>query len=160
MANNNNNKKKSFFEEKRLQSNNPNFFKHMPVDEIKRNVKRIIKDIKFDNIKHQDYQYFTNPNVLMCCYQEALQQWRTASVTANALSYYINNVINGNMCPPGIDPLRERIDATNEHVKYTTKASLWLSIYKMFDAIYNNNAPIEATLSNIRNMKFNINDLG
>lgn len=155
----NNNKKRSYFEDKRSQNNNPNFFRHVPFEELKRNVKRIVKDIKFDNIKHQDYQYFTNKNVLTACYFEAYSQWRTATVTYNALSYYISNVVNGAFNIPGIDANQERIEATNEQIKYAKKASLWFSIYKLFDAIYNNNAPIEQTLANIKNMKFNVNDL-
>ena len=41
--------RQSYFAEKRGRNNDPNFFNRVPMEEIRKNVKRIIRDVKYDN---------------------------------------------------------------------------------------------------------------
>jgi hypothetical protein len=151
--------RQSFFAEKRSANNNPNFFNNMSVDEIRKSVKRIIRDIKFDNIAEQDYLYFTNEKVLSACLTESYVQYQTASVLVNALNYYIQDgLISGFVPYRTTDINQERALATNEQTKQNDRCYNWLQLYQMFNAIYNG-ADVISTLKNIQLMNLNVNYL-
>lgn len=152
--------KTSFFAERRAQNNDPNFFDHMSADELRKSVKRIVRDLKFDNIVHNDYVYFTNPKVLEACLSESYNQFKTAQTMMNALIYYINEPLKQGIVPnKSINVVDERITASNELSKQTTRCNVWLTLYQMFNSIYYNKAEVKTTLAPIQNMQFNVNDL-
>ena len=56
----------SFFEEKRMFD--PNFIRSKDcANDVKTNIRRIIKDVYFDMISDEDYVYFKNPIILSSC---------------------------------------------------------------------------------------------
>lgn len=152
--------KQSYFAEMRIAKNDPNFFMRMNVDEIRKSVKRIIKDIKFDNIQDQDYSYFINTNVMSACLCESYEQWYSASVILNALNYYINDGLGNGYRPyKSTDITNERAKASAEQLKQNARCYLWMHIYLLFYSIYKYNAPITQTLKSLQTMNFNVNDL-
>lgn len=149
--------KQSFFAERRSTNNNPNFFNHMSVEEIQKSVKRIIKDIKFDNIQETDYHYFINNKVLTACITESYSQYKTAAVTLNALNYYIDKELKmGFNNIPGISDTLAC--ASNEQMKQNLKYHIWGQIYNLFLSIQQG-AEVISTLKNIQLMDFNVNIL-
>lgn len=151
--------KQSFFAEKRSSNNNPNFFNFMSIDEIRKSVKRIIRDVKFDNIQDQDYVYFTNAKVISACLEEAKNQWLSASVLVNALNYYINDGLSIGYLPhKNMDIGMERSAAANEQLRQNSRCYMWMEIYRMFDAIFNG-ADAKTTLAYIKYLQFNVNEL-
>lgn len=156
MANN----RKSYFEEKRGQYSDPNFFNRpQAIDDINKNVKRIIKDIKYGLINDSDYIYFTNPNVISACVQIAFTNWVEAATITNALNYYINVGLANGYNPIGGDKIVETNNAGIAQIKYNSMAETWRVIYQMFVAVQNGADP-KFCLSAITNMANpQINDL-
>jgi hypothetical protein len=151
--------RQSYFAEMRNIKNDPNFFNRMGVDEIKKNVKRIIRDIKFDNIDHRDYMYFTNAHVLTACMDEAHKQYESASVLVNSLNFYINECLkNGHVPYKTTDVNIEHARASNEQLKQNDRCYIWGTIYNLFQSIYNG-AEVQSTLKIIQTMDFNVNVL-
>ena len=154
--------KLSYFAEKRQMNNDPHFFDRLPPDELKRNVKRIIKDIKFDNINDNDYVYFTNNNIVKLCMQEAYQQYIDALVLTSALHNYImGDLFRGNTIP-GLNIVVARNAAANQQVLANAKCQNWLRIYQIFcyiDSMPNDVPTIMATLKQIQNINFSVNEL-
>ena len=149
----------SFFAEKRAQNNNPNFFNFMPIQEIQKNVKRIIRDVKYDNIVDTDYNYFANRAIIDACVSEAKLQATAAAVTVHALNYYINEVLNNNIVPDkSVVLYEEKYTACNEQLKQYARAQVWTQVYQMFVAIRDFGAP-PISIKQIQNMQFNVNDL-
>lgn len=141
--------RQSYFAEKRGQNNNPNFFNFINIDELRKNVKRIVRDIKFGLIQEQDYTYFTNEKILSACLHESYDQYVAACTLVNSLNYYINNGLNGGYKPyPSSDVMSERINASNQQKIQNTRAYTWMNIYKIFNAIYYG-AEIRSTLKAI-----------
>ena len=52
----------SYFADERGRNNNPNFFINMKDEDLRRQVKRIIRDIKNMTIEEQDLNYFKADN--------------------------------------------------------------------------------------------------
>lgn len=128
----------SYFAEKRGQNNDPNFFNRIPLDEIRRNVKRIIRDIKMDNIQDQDYNYFYNTQVIQACIAEAEDNCMRATILANSLNFYINEALNkGFKTFPSIDINIERFMASNEHTVQNARSKNWYTIKQIFVGIAN-----------------------
>ena len=151
--------RQSFFAEKRSQSNNPNFFNNMTIDDIRKNVKRIIRDIKYDNIVEQDYIYFTNERVLSACISESFAQYQSASVLVNALNYYVNDGLSSGFTPyRSTDIHEERARANTEQLIQNERCQIWLYLYQLFDAI-RRGQEVMSTLKNIQVIKFNVNNL-
>lgn len=149
----------SYFSEMRGQRNDPNFFERISIDELRKSVKRIVKDVKYDNIAQADYMYFRNPNILSACKTESYEQWIAASVLVNALNYYINvGLKSGFAMFSTTDVNAEMVRAMNEQLKQNSRCYIWMTIYNIFNAIYNGVEPAVA-LKEIQNMKFNVNDL-
>ena len=64
----------SYFTEERLRNNNPNFFVNMRDEDLRRQVKRIIKDMRSNTIEEQDYIYFRNDKIISACLTESYSQ--------------------------------------------------------------------------------------
>lgn len=126
----------SYFAEKRGQNNDPNFFNRIPLDEIRKNVRRIIKDIRFDMIQEQDYNYFHNSQILQACISEAQQSYTSCVTICNSLNFYINECLNrGIKSFPSSNIMEERIYASNEQTVHNMRAKHWYTIWQMFLAI-------------------------
>lgn len=137
--------RQSYFAEKRARDNNPNFFDRVNLDEIRKNVKRIIKDIKFDMILEQDYNYFRHPQVLQACISESQKNYESCSVISNALSFYINEYLRKGITPyPSTDVNIERTRAANEQALQNIRANYWYNIWQMFISISYGADPIMA----------------
>ena len=142
--------RQSYFAEKRGQNNDPNFFNRIPLDEIRKNVKRIIKDIRFDMIQEQDYNYFHSSQIIQACIAEAEANWSSSITICNSLNYYIYEGLNRGIKPfPSFNIFEERIRASNEQVAYNIRAKHWETILKMFIEI-SKGADIISTLMPIR----------
>lgn len=140
----------SYFAEKRGQNNDPNFFNRIPLDEIRKNVKRIIKDIRFDMIQEQDYIYFHNPQILQACIAEAQENYVSCMVVCNSLNFYINESLNkGIKTFPSSNIMEERIYASKEQIIQNMRVKHWYTILNMFIAI-SYGADIVTTLAPIK----------
>lgn len=128
--------RQSYFSEKRGQNNDPNFFNRVPLDEIRKNVKRIIKDIRFDMIQDQDYNYFHNPQILQACIAEAQENYTSCVTICNSLNFYINECLNkGIKTFPSNNIMEERMYASKEQIVQNMRAKHWYTILQMFIAI-------------------------
>lgn len=128
--------KQSYFAEKRGQNNDPNFFNRVPIEDIRKNVKRIIKDIRFDNIQQQDYNYFCSTQIVQACITEARENYMSASIICNSLNFYINECLNKGAKPfPSTNMLEERMIASKEQITQNARAKNWYNILQIFTAI-------------------------
>lgn len=142
--------RQSYFAEKRGQNMDPNFFNRIPLDEIRKNVKRIIKDIRFDMIQEQDYNYFHNPQILQACIAEAQENYTSSMVICNSLNFYINESLNkGIKSFPSTNIMEERIYASKEQIMQNMRVKHWYTILNMFIAI-SYGADIITTLAPIK----------
>ena len=138
------NQRQSYFAEKR--ESNPAYFNRVTLDEIRKNVRRIIRDVKNGNITDQDMVYFTNSQVIQACLSEAWDSYIKASVTANAFNFYIHEGINkGVRLFPSIDLNQERMHAAAEQSVNNSRANIWLQLFNMFTDI-RNGVPAQAAL--------------
>ena len=139
----------SSFAEERSRNRNPNFYVNVRDEDLRRNVKRIIRDIKNNNIEDQDLVYFQNDRIISACITESTAQWRSAETIKNALMHYNNTVLIPNNLPyVSCQIWDERANVCNELGKYANKASLWGIACKVFMDIANG--------GNIRNNLYNI----
>ena len=128
--------RQSYFAEKRGQNNDPNFFNRIPLDEIRKNVKRIIRDIRYDMIQDQDYNYFHSQQILQACIVEAQENYTSSVVKCNALNFYINECLNKGIKPfPSNNVIEERMYASKEQIVENARAKNWYNILQMFIAI-------------------------
>ena len=136
----------SYFAEKRGQNNDPNFFNRVPLDEIRKNVKRIIKDIKFDMIQDQDFNYFHNPQIIQACIAEAQENYTSCVTICNSLNFYINECMDGNgviglqgLLYPG----QRKIDGINsvalQCIRWDNSAN-WDADFELFGYLLKNNS--------------------
>lgn len=139
----------SYFAEERGRNNNPNFFVNMRDEDLRRQVKRIIRDMRNCNIEEQDYVYFKNDKIISACLTESYAQWKSAETIKNALSYYFCvPLANGVLPYPTNNLWEERTNASNELGKFTNKANLWSIAYRVFLEI-SNGADIAMAMSNL-----------
>lgn len=128
--------RQSYFAEKRGGNVDPNFFNRIALDEIRKNVKRIIKDIRFDMIQEQDYNYFYNPQIIQACIAEAQENYTSSVTICNSLNFYINECLNkGIKSFPSSNIMEERMYASNEQIRQNTRSKHWYNILQMFIAI-------------------------
>ena len=140
----------SYFAEKRGQNNDPNFFNRIPLDEIRKNVKRIIKDIRFDMIQEQDYNYFHSSQIIQACIAEAQENYISSVTICNSLNFYINECLNkGIKTFPSSNIMEDRLYASREQIKQNMRAKYWNDILQMFIAI-SYGADIVSTLMPIK----------
>lgn len=139
----------SYFAEERGRNNNPNFYINMKDEDLRRQVKRIIKDIQRANIDDQDLIYFKADKIISACITESWSQWKSAETNKNALMYYINVPLASGLAPyPNVNLYEERVNASNELGKLTNKSNLWRIAYQVFTDIANG-ADVSLSLSNI-----------
>ena len=139
----------SYFTEERLRNNNPNFFVNMRDEDLRRQVKRIIKDMRSNTIEEQDYIYFRNDKIISACLTESYSQWKSAETIKNALAYYFSVPLsNGTVLYPTINLWEDRTNASNELGKFTNKANLWNIAYRTFLDI-SNGADVGMAISNL-----------
>lgn len=145
--------RQSYFAEKRGQNNDPNFFNRIPLDELRKNVKRIIKDIRFDMIQEYDYNYFYSTQVLQACISEAEENYMKCATLCNSLNFYINECLNkGITAYPSTNIIVERVRACNEQIAQNMRAKHWYTILQMFKAI-SYGADIVSTLNIIKTIE-------
>ena len=139
----------SYFAEETGRNNNPNFYVNMRDEDLRRQVKRIVRDMRNSNIEEQDYIYFKNDRIISACITESYEQWKSAETVRNALAYYFNVPLSNGMLPyPNINLWEERTTVSNELGKVTNKATLWSIAYRIFFDI-SNGADIGASISNL-----------
>jgi hypothetical protein len=142
--------RQSYFAEKRGQNNDPNFFSRIPLDEIRKNVRRIIKDIRYDLIIEQDYNYFHSQQILQACIAEAQENYTSSVVVCNSLNFYINECLNRGVKPfPSSNLMEERMYASKEQIVQNARSKNWYNILQMFIAI-SYGADIRTTLMPIQ----------
>ena len=142
--------KQSYFAEKRGQNNDPNFFNRIPLEDIRKNVKRIIKDIRFDNIQPQDYNYFCSSQIVQACIAEAQENYTSSSIICNSLNFYINECLNKGIKPfPSTMITEERMFASQQQIIQNARAKNWYNILQIFIAL-SYGADIMSTLMPIR----------
>lgn len=135
MYNNNGGRRQqlSYFAEEKKRSNDPNFFRKVSDEDLRRQVKRIIKDIRFDKIEEQDYVYFSNEKILSACLYVTSTEYQTAAVIHESLQYYLNSVLGRN-CDLSMQQsiaLKRQI-AANQCNKMNTKHIIWRECYNVF----------------------------
>lgn len=144
--------RQSYFAEKRGRNNDPNFFNRLPIEEIRKNVKRIIRDVKYDNIQEQDFNYFYSKQIIQACLMEAYDNWMDCSVISNSLNIYINEFLNKNLKPfPSTNIIQERNVASKQQCDYNIKTKTWYNLYQIFNNIWNG-ANKEACLNDIKHI--------
>lgn len=125
----------SYFAEERSRNNNPNFFNNMKLQDLKNKVKRIVKDIKNQNIIDTDLIYFTNNNVLSALLEVSYVNWTTNLTILNGMNYYFNNALIYEVTPPGNSLRQEKVNTSNIITTATNKAMLWRTCYEAFENI-------------------------
>ena len=152
--------RQSFFAEMRSGKNDPNFFKNMKMSELRKNVRRIIIDIKYDNISMIDYSYFQNETIIDACMQECMHQSDEVRATLNALNSYYNDLKNRRYVPYyNFDLFKEMTDVSEKIREFTDKYYLWYNLYTAFYCIRYCNAEIHSVMGAIRLMNFDPSDL-
>ena len=128
----NNKQRLSFFAEMR-RNNNPRFYNTMSTDDLRRSVKRIVIDLKYNNIAEEDYVYFDNNTLFNICIDESERQYKNASVLLNAMNYYINCGLRAGYVPnPTIEYVEEYRNAVNEQKRLSILANYWKFIHATF----------------------------
>ena len=145
----------SYFEEKRMQYSDPNFFnRDQNIIDLKQQMKRIIQDIKFNNIKQEDYVYFTNNKILLACIDACWQNYLSALAEYNAINYYISNDIYSVSTPQIASKMDEASRASAVAIRLSNKMLVWQHCYVVFRDIYNGWAGLEI-LQSIQNFDNN-----
>jgi hypothetical protein len=143
----------SYFGEMRM-SNNPEFYKNMRGIDLCNQVPRIIRDIKYDNIVDQDYQYFLNEKILGACIEESRNQYEHADTICNALNFYTHcGLIHGFVPYWGTNVSYELAKVSNAQRENNNKAYLWRTINRFFTDVSYGADPM--TLKGIQTMNFN-----
>lgn len=147
--------RQSYFAEMKYQNRNPMFFNNVKEQDLRNAVKRIIKDIKYDNIDYDDYAYFQNESVLNACIAESEYQWKHARIIECALSAYRNEYLyKGNAVYQTFDNTTELMHVGNELTRQTKKCNCWKTIFEAFYSIKYYHAGIHQALSVIKNIDF------
>ena len=120
------------------------------MEEIRKNVKRIIRDVKYDNIQEQDFNYFYSNQIIQACLLESYENFVNCSIISNSLNFYINECLNKNIKPfPSTDIIHERNIASQQQCNYNIKTKTWYNIYQIFNNIWNGGNK-EACLNDIK----------
>lgn len=146
-------KNNSYFTEERMRNNNPNFYVNMREQDLRRQVKRIIKDIKFGNITEPDLLYFTQDNIISACINECYENVSINNTMRNALIYYYNNSLGMNSGMDNETLYNERVNVSNILTAINNKCNVWSMAFYTFNDISINKLTdpelIKAALSNI-----------
>ena len=144
----------SYFAEMRTVKHNPSFYLNIKQEELDKNVKRIIRDIKYDNIEEQDYKYFQCESILNSCIRVAMQQNGLALATHRALTDYREKLNSSRTCFNNDAINTEMTYVDKKVMEYENKSSVWHTIYWCFYSIKYCNAGIHTTLYNIKTLNF------
>lgn len=125
-------KRMSYFEEERSK-NNANFYERMDDRQLRKLVRRIVKDIYNGLIKEQDYVYFMNDRIMSACLYVASTEAMKHFVIADSLQDYVNN-------PSKQDPMC-KATAANTYNESAAKWGTWNICLTMFKAIAYENVP-------------------
>ena len=87
-------RQRSYFEQQRTQANDPNFYRSMTDEDLRRQVRRIVKDIRNCAITQQDMIYFLNDRIRSACVTTSYNEWRKAQAIADGMKYYIDNELS------------------------------------------------------------------
>ena len=148
--------RQSYFAEMKYQNRNPMFFNNVKEQDLRNAVKRIVKDIKHDNIDQEDYVYFQNESVLNACITESEYQWKHAKIMESTLSAYRNECLyrRSVIQYQTFDNATELMHVGNELTRQTKKCNCWKTIYEAFYSIKYYHTGIRQTLSVIKNLDF------
>lgn len=136
MANNNQKRNRSYFEQQRIQMNDPNFYNGLTDEELRRQVKRIVRDIRNGNITQQDMIYFKNDRIISACIYVSYEESRKANIIAEALRYYNDTELNKNSLNGYNNQIMSKRNyCTNAYNEFSIKASIWNECWIMFDGI-------------------------
>lgn len=134
--NNNQRKQKSYFEQQRISMNDPNFYKALTDQELRRQVKRIIRDIKNGSIAQQDMIYFKEPRIISACISVSYEESRKAGIITEALKYYNDTELSKYPLSPNNSYANtKRKYCTDLYTEMCIKANVWNECWRMFDAI-------------------------
>ena len=145
----NNNNRRSFFAEKRSQNIDYTYYSGgRDIDEIERNVCRVIKDINRGNMEPQDYTFFKNPTIVQVFAQECQKRRDEAGTLYHALEFYRRDaIVKGiNPYPNDCDVRIETINVNNLSHRYYGLYVMWTHFTNVFISIFNGVNPEEALM--------------
>ena len=130
-------RQRSYFEQQSTQANDPNFYRSMTDEDLRRQVRRIVKDIRNCTITQQDMIYFLNDRIRSACVTTSYNEWRKAQAIADGMKYYIDNELSKyKFSPENNNNIIERnnfcVNALTEH---TTRSYIWYCCWIMFSNI-------------------------
>lgn len=125
----------SYFAEETRRNNNPRFYVNMKQEDLMRQVKRIIRDIKNGIIEENDLKYFTASSIINACINESKNQWDTAKAVLDAFNYYVNGPLMYGPIHPGINIYDQRRIISEEIDKNTKREIVWRNAYILFTSI-------------------------
>lgn len=117
----------SFFRENG--QNNPNFLVNMDLNNLKRNIRRILLDVVNDNIINDDYIYFTNKRLIDIGMDECFKNMKYAQTEYNCAYYYSLST----QCQyKQISDPYEANNVAKIMTNATTKLKAWETAYQCF----------------------------
>lgn len=130
----------SYFGEIRQRYNDPGFFNNNGnrpdvIDDIRRNVRRIIKDVANGNIVQEDYMYFQSAILLNICMEVCNENISMLNTETTALTYYINSVLMRNFQPNYVNGQSEHTNAAKLYAEASTKLGIWVAAKNCFEGI-------------------------
>lgn len=128
-------KRQSYFEEQVMRAHDPMFFKAMLDEDIRRQVPRIVRDIRNCNIPEQYLSYFQQDRILSACLWVSQNQYNDAFIMVKALQHYIEKELTAQKIYANINLNVERQRASNLLSIATNKMLVWDQCCKMFDGI-------------------------
>ena len=151
----------SYFGEIRQRYNDPSYFNNVSnrpdiIEDIRKNVKRIIKDAANGNIIEQDFMYFQSVNLVTICMDVCNENISLINTQVHALQYYINNVLMHNYQPLYVSRQPEHSNAARLFDDCTAKLGIWMASYNAFNGIMRGGNPIQE-LSTLIQLKQQIN---
>ena len=125
----------SYFSKMRDKYRDPNFYARISQDELKKNVKKIIKDICYDNLVEADYAYFNQPAIISALVAESGKECYTAGVLMRALQFYSEAGIKKGYQAVPMDLNLEQVLVSNEWATQNSKYNTWATINWCFNNI-------------------------
>lgn len=153
--------RQSYFAEMQMKNNQPHFFAGMRNSDIRKSVKRIILDVKSNNIAEHDYHYFLEPNVFTACLYESGDQSNKLSVTYRAINNYVTDALNAPIPPyRNINVAKDREIGYNILPKLSSKSIVWDRLAMIFNEAQHFTGELRiAKIKEIQMMDFDANNL-
>ena len=162
MAGNKNNNRRSFFSEKRAQNIDYSYYSNgRDLDDIERNVCRVIKDINRGNMEPQDYTFFKNPSIIHVFIEQSEKRRNECGTMYHALEFYRrDSIMKGvNPFPNDCDLRIETVNVNNLSHRYYTLYVMWSHFVNVFISIYNGVDPLEALMFIQNYDRYTINEI-